>query len=210
MVSLNGSTESGASTDVLLARAYLSRVAEPGSLAVWDWVRREGPVDAARAIRAGTVPAEVAGVTAARRASADPYADLEAADRNGIRLVTPESPDWPHRAIGALERTARGRAATATERDRGAAVPPLALWVKGPAELGNIDARSAAIVGARSSSAYGDHVAAGLAHGLVGHGVTIISGGAYGIDAVAHRAALGGEGRTVIVSAGGLDRPYPA
>ena len=37
-----------------------------------------------------------------------------------------------------------------------------------------------------------------------------MSGGAYGIDAAAHRGALAVAGRTVLVSAGGVDRPYPA
>jgi DNA processing protein len=37
----------------------------------------------------------------------------------------------------------------------------------------------------------------------------VVSGGAYGVDAMAHRSALAANGCTVIVSAGGLDRPYP-
>jgi DNA processing protein len=53
-------------------------------------------------------------------------------------------------------------------------------------------------------------LSADLAYGLSGHGFDIVSGGAYGIDAAAHRAALAAGGSTVIVSAGGLDRPYPS
>src|ERR1700722_2403696 len=107
---------------ILLARAYLSRVAEPASLVLWDWVRRHGVVDAAQAIQTGDVPPNVAALTAARRHTADPHADMDAAQRLGIRLVVPESADWPHLAVGALERAAlarlaSGRPATAVERE---------------------------------------------------------------------------------------------
>jgi DNA processing protein len=200
--------------DVLLARAYLNRVAEPASLALWDWVRRLRPIDAARTVRAGDAPPDVAGQTKARRRTADPQADLDAAERLGIRLVTPESADWPHLGLGALERVALERVSngyrpSAVDRERGEAVPPLALWVRGAGDLPALGLRSVAIVGARAASAYGEHVAALFAYGLAGHGITVVSGGAYGIDAAAHRAAIGGEGSTVIVSAGGMDRPYP-
>jgi DNA processing protein len=93
--------------ETLLARAYLSRVAEPASLAMWQFVGAHGPVEAARRIRTGEVPEPIAALTAARRCTAEPSADLDAAQHHGIRLVTPESPDWPHLAIGALERTAQ-------------------------------------------------------------------------------------------------------
>jgi DNA processing protein len=66
-----------------------------------------------------------------------------------------------------------------------------------------------AIVGARASTAYGEHVTADLSYGLARAGVGVVSGGAHGIDACAHRSALTAEGETLLVSAGGLDRPYP-
>ena len=65
------------------------------------------------------------------------------------------------------------------------------------------------IVGARAATPYGEHVTAELAYGLARRDVVVVSGGAYGIDAAAHRAALAAGGQTVVVSAGGLDRPYP-
>lgn len=211
---MNASAPAPVSDEVILARAFLCRVAEPACVALWDYVRREGPVAAAAAIRRGAEPTEVAAATAARRASADPEADLEAGLRHGMRLIAPESPEWPHFAMAALEaavlrRLPSYRAGTERHRDGGDPVPPLALWVKGPGELATAAVRSAAVVGSRAATAYGEHVTAELSYGLAARGFDIVSGGAYGIDAVAHRAALSADGQTVLVSAGGLDRPYP-
>ena len=69
--------------------------------------------------------------------------------------------------------------------------------------------RAIAIVGSRSSTAYGEHVAATLSAGVADAGWTVVSGGAYGIDARVHRAALAADGATVAVMAGGVDRLYP-
>lgn len=200
--------------EVLLARAYLSRVAEPACIPIWDLVRREGPVAAAGMIRRGAAPGDVTSATAARRESADPEADLEAALRHGIRLVVPESADWPHFAVAALDaaalrRLSAYRSGAERHRDGGESIPPLALWVKGAGELASAGVRGVAIVGSRASTSYGQHVTAELAYSLASRGFDIVSGGAFGIDATAHRAALAADGPTILVSAGGLDRPYP-
>lgn len=198
----------------MLARAYLSRVSEPADVAVWMFVEDVGPVDAVTGIRAGRAPDEVLAATAARCALADPEGDLAAAERRGIRLVVPESHEWPHFAMSALERTGAMRAAEYRAGNRrrdpvGEPVPALALWVRGSADLAALGTRSAGIVGARASTAYGEHVTSEFGFGLASRGVTVVSGGAYGIDAAAHRGALAADGATVAVSAGGLDRPYP-
>jgi DNA processing protein len=200
--------------DVLVARAYLSRVGEPASVGLWCFVRDVGPAAAMRRLHAGTAPADVLGETEARRASIDPEADLWAAERHGVRLVVPESDEWPSFAFAALEKAVLPRAAAyAKDRfirnDSGEPVPPLALWVRGPADLTTLGVRSVGIVGARAATGYGEHVTADLAYGLARRDVVVVSGGAYGIDAAAHRAALAAGGVTVLVSAGGLDRPYP-
>ncbi len=86
---------------------------------------------------------------------------------------------------------------------------PIALWVRGDPRRWVVTPR-VSMVGARASSGYGDHVASELAGDLAASGALIVSGGAYGIDGAAHRAALGVGGGTVAFLAGGVDRAYPA
>ncbi|HEY2271843.1 MAG TPA: DNA-processing protein DprA [Jatrophihabitantaceae bacterium] len=203
-----------AATDVLLARAYLSRVGEPGNVGLWLFVREVGPVAAMAALRAERASSRLLAETAARRAAADPEADLASADRHGLRLVVPESDEWPHFAFAALQAAtaplARAyRKGDYVRKESGEPVPPLALWVRGPGDLTAAAVRSVGIVGARAASPYGEHVTADFAFGLARREVVVVSGGAYGIDAVAHRAALAADGATILVSAGGLDRAYP-
>lgn len=204
----------GVSDDVLLARAVLSRVTEPSSVGVWRIVEREGPVAAVDVLRAGRYGTDSFAAHAVRVAEADPYADLEAAERHGIRLVVPESDEWPHFAFAAFDAPARHRAAlwqegNHTQSESGELIPPLALWIRGVLDLSTVGVRSVAIVGARSATEYGEWVARDWAAKLAGHGFTVVSGGAYGIDAAAHRGALAMRRETVLVSAGGLDHPYP-
>lgn len=86
--------------------------------------------------------------------------------------------------------------------------PPILLWIRGNAEVLNTD--SIAIVGTRSASDYGKDIARELASELVGTGLTIVSGLAYGIDAASHRGTLEAGGRTVAVLGSGIDNIYPS
>lgn len=88
---------------------------------------------------------------------------------------------------------------------------PYVLWAKGATSLlaGPLQDRST-ITGARASTNYGTHVAQMLANDLASEEKVLVSGGAYGIDAAVHTAALASGGHTVAVLAGGLDRPHPA
>ncbi|MGD9763396.1 MAG: DNA-processing protein DprA [Candidatus Binatia bacterium] len=86
--------------------------------------------------------------------------------------------------------------------------PPLFLYVLG--EFAPADGTAIAIVGARDASAYGRQMAMHLSEGLVGAGVTVVSGLARGTDAAAHAAALRARGRTIAVLGSGIDVIYPS
>lgn len=186
----------------LRAWAYLSRVAEPPCAELAALVKQSGPVEAAERVRRGQVDDALARYTEARRELNCATEDLDLLARHGGRLITPDDDEWPVLAF-----TAFGNDAVAA-RPQGR--PPLVLWAMGPESLDEITQRAAAVVGTRAATAYGEHVAADLAAGLTERDVAVVSGGAYGIDGAAHRAALAAEGVTVAVLAGGIDIRYPA
>jgi DNA processing protein len=86
--------------------------------------------------------------------------------------------------------------------------PPAVLYVKG--ELLARDKNSVAIVGSRLTTHYGMEVARKLAYQLAYIGVTIVSGGARGIDSSAHLRALNANGRTIAVLGTGINLVFPA
>ena len=193
-----GDLAADVTVDVVLARAYLMRVAEPPATALCAFVAEVGPVVAAGEVRAGAAPAAVLAETSARRHLDRAEDDLAAADRAGARLVTPESAEWPAWQLLCLETGVRG------------AGPSLGFWVRGTASPADVFDRSVAVVGARAATGYGEHVASEVGYALATCGMTVVSGAAYGIDGAAHRGALAGGGPTVAVLACGVDVAYPA
>lgn len=212
MTSVARDARRGEVDEVLLARASWSRLAEPGDAVAGALVGALGPVDALRWLRetaAGDLVGPVAtgvgpGTDGARRlvrsaerwasrlSGLDPARELDLLHRLGGRLLVPERAGWPSRM-----------------EDLGVGAP-LCLWVLGPADVPSLLDRSVSIIGARACTAYGEHVTAEISAHVASQGWTVVSGGAYGVDAVAHRGALAAEGRTVAFVAGGVDRPYPA
>lgn len=180
-------------TDEISARIAWARISEPIDSVAVGLIEHFGFVDAFEiAARGGTAPSgKVVDRFAARVAHLDLARDREISERIGARLVVPGQPEWPE-ALDDLE------------------VPPWCLWVRGPLDLAEVPTRSVAVVGARASTAYGNHVAGEIAAGTGVRGFTVVSGAAFGIDAAAHRGALAVEAPTVAVLAGGVDRAYPA
>lgn len=208
----------GESADTLLARAVWSRLTEPGDAIAGLLIMKLGVLDALRLVEQASSARPIAQALFAADSSVDPppsqqltaalkrwrpridraasIGDLQTALRMGIQLVTPESQFWPYR-LDSLSTHA-----------------PHALWVRGnPLLLGctiaGQPAPALAVVGARACTGYGSHVTAELTGEACAAGVTIVSGAAYGVDAIAHRTALATEAATVAVLAGGADRPYP-
>lgn len=114
---------------------------------------------------------------------------LRLLERHGARIVTFRDRDYP-------------------ERLRDIYDPPPFLYVSGGWEAK--DEQSVAIVGTRYASSYGRRMAEAFSADLSAYGFTVVSGMARGVDTLAHRTVLKGNGRTVAVLGSGLDRPYPA
>ncbi len=119
----------------------------------------------------------------------DLAAELARVEKAGISLLTLDDPAYPP-----LLREIDG-------------APPL-LYVRGA--LAPQDEWALAVVGTRAASQYGREVTRRLTTELAEQGITIVSGLAYGVDAVAHQAALDAGGRTIAVLGCGLDIIYPA
>jgi DNA processing protein len=202
---------------VLLARAYLSRVAEPPAAALAAYVEEVGPRVAARRVRSGAtngpgaLPPAVASETAARRETERAEADLALLAARGGRLIVPEDPEWPTLALAGLGYVAGPDGGAGMEGAAGRDGPavPLALWARGPGRLDGAPRGWVGMVGARAAGEYGLWVARDWAAELADRGTTVVSGAALGVDGAAHRGALAVGGATVAVLACGIDRAYP-
>lgn len=210
--------------DIRRARAALTRLMEPTDLVGMALIQAAGPVEAfaiigsnasgsttieeqMNSILSGAGTAAWSGLREAltrwrpRLKDLNPARDLATIERLGGGLLIPEDPWWPS-ALADLE-----------------LAEPMALWMRGrPAPIPQQE-KCIAIVGSRDSTNYGANVAGEMSAQLVQDGFTIVSGGAYGIDAHAHLGALGQslvreeESRstpTLAVMAGGIDRFYPS
>lgn len=196
-----GSSSRADEEQVLLATIAWSRIAEPGEVPAGALVSQLGPVAALDWLRSGRdTPPGMADHPGWRTAASrwrprlrdlDPRRELSGIRRRGGTVLLPWAPGWPP-GLADLGDTA-----------------PLCLWVLGSPDVAGLTQRAVAVVGARASTGYGTEITREIAVGLAERGVTVVSGGAFGIDAAAHRASLAVGGPALAVMAGGLDRFYP-
>lgn len=174
-----------------LARLQLIALSEPGDRELNQLVTERGPLGALQALKDGSAGEDLTQRTSGRLPHIEEVVKRAKStiESDGITFLTPEMPAWP-----------------AWTSDLGPR-SPLGLFVLGNADLLNRDAVS--FVGARASTSYGERVTTDLIQGIPERYV-IASGGAYGIDGAAHRAAMASGHSTVVFTAGGVDRAYPA
>lgn len=199
------------------ARVAWSTLAEPGDAVAGELVTALGPVRALGAVTEaadtsridvllglcvesgmagsedvaafGAVLLAAVGRWTPRLGRSDLAAVLAAARAVGATLLVPDGPGWP-----------------AAVDDLGPHAP-LVLWSRSAAT----GARPGlAVVGSRANTVAGAEATAEIASAAVDGGCSVISGGAYGIDAVAHRVAISAGAPTTAVLAGGIDQLYPA
>lgn len=192
--------------DEEFARTAWSVLVEPGDGTAGALIRHLG---AAEALRMLLQRASVAAIVDATEREVEERSAAEAIARWMPRL---RSGDVLRALDGAARCSARlllpGDGAWPVGVDDLGDFAPVVLWVRG--DIAALSRPAIAVVGARAATGYGEHVAMELSAGLVGRGAAVVSGGAYGIDGMAHRAALASGGTTVAVLAGGIDRFYPA
>ncbi|HEY2286879.1 MAG TPA: DNA-processing protein DprA [Streptosporangiaceae bacterium] len=196
---------SRAGTRDRLARTALSFVADPADPVLGALLECCSPAEVMAAVSAPgdarlTLPAIAEGAQSLGRAvtrwrarldQVPSTGQLAAWHQDGVRMICPGESEWP------------------TQLDDLGAARPVVLWLRGQADLRYACLRSVSVVGSRAASAYGVHVGTELAGAVAERGWSVLSGGAYGIDAAAHRGALATAGLTVAVLASGLRYGYP-
>lgn len=139
-------------------------------------------------LRVHGIGEEVAQAIASWDKTVDLQAELKRIEEFGCRIVTQADAEYP-------------------ELLRQIYDPPIVLYVRG--QLLPKDKNSVAMVGSRMTTHYGLETARKLAYQLAYLGVTVVSGGARGIDSAAHQGALSGKGRTIAVLGTGINICWP-
>ncbi len=179
---------SSAERQALIALAH---AVEPGDARFGRLVTRIGSIETVDRIKRSTTGVAHGDGVRLRLASAQVDNADERAAAVGGRIITRVDREWPTQLNDLGEQT------------------PLAIWAVGAASLRLLALRSLSIVGARACTAYGEEVARSWAAQFSGERWCVVSGGAFGIDAAAHRGVLASGGVTICVLAGGVDMPYP-
>lgn len=143
---------------------------------------------ASRLLQVQGIGEDTARAIAGWESAVDVRRELQWIEEFGCRVVTPLDDTYP-------------------ELLRQIYDPPIVLYVKGTLSPG--DKNAVAIVGTRQMTHYGLETARRLGYQLGYVGVTVVSGGARGIDTAAHQGALAAKGRTFAVLGTGINRVFP-
>ena len=165
-----------------IGRVRVSQIEDHFGRLEHAWTATPGELKAA-GLDSATIQACIAA-----RSTVEPDAEVERLAQAGVQALTWHDDPYPRQLREIFDR------------------PPV-LFVRG--QLSAADEWAVAVVGTRRVTVYGRQVAEEMARGLAQNRVTVVSGMARGVDAVAHRAALEAGGRTIGVMACGLDMVYP-
>ena len=175
-----------------LARAQLFSTIEGGSIFWSSEIVELGPIEVRDRIIFGHYGRLHSGLKISERLKKTNGEEvLTQITKSGAFILTPEDVDWPQ-SLNDL------------------AAPPIALLIKGQRENLAFLENSISIVGTRNPTSYGLRIAGDFGVGVADHEWAVVSGGAIGIDAAAHKGCLVGEGITVAILGGGFNKNYPA
>ncbi len=177
------------------ALVALNQIDHVGPVRLRQLMEHLGP-DPSAILRAGRdallgvpgIGTETAEAIATWEQTVDLSAELRRIADSGVHILTPWDPGYPPMLREIYD-------------------PPMVLYVKG--SIQPADRNGVALVGSRLTTPYGQDVARKLAYQLAFTGVTVVSGGARGIDTAAHQGALSAKGRTIAVLGTGINRVFP-
>lgn len=145
--------------------------------------------DADTLMRVQGIGRETAEAIASWEETVDLSGELARIQSYGCQVITGADPEYPTRLREIYD-------------------PPIVLYVKGT--LLERDNHSIAVVGSRQTTSYGTETARRFSYQFAHVGVTVVSGGARGIDTAAHQGALSAKGRTIAVLGTGINIVFPA
>ncbi|WP_054683587.1 DNA-processing protein DprA [Microbacterium sp. No. 7] len=185
----------GAVTDERLARVILACTSGPGDTATARLVNTIGAVATIQHLLEPPAGAQYGedlwrSWVVPRLSVEHAQAAIDASERLGVEIVMPGDAGWPG-CMSVLGDEA-----------------PFALWVLG--DSSRLSQPGVGILGSRAATGYGAHMAGELASDAARDGFVVVSTGAYGVPAAAHRAALLQGGATVAVLPAGMEHLYPA
>jgi len=174
------------------ARLVLLNSIESGSQFWTQEVKNKGALHVVDQIKKGKAYSDKKTIEKVKKKveSVDPIAASRHIAESGALFIDPHHELWPTQL-------------------NDLANPPFGIIIKGDFDvLSKLD-NSVSIVGTRNPTNYGLRIASDFAAGLFENGLAVVSGGAVGIDAAAHKGALAVEGTTLGVLGGGVNKPYP-